>query len=205
LINFENVRSRWPHHRGDIVVFNEQLHAVAGDSPDAFLEYYENTWESKGNIFDDLKDFNDFPIGSLSDFSSLVVQGKYEKSSDILYLYYGNMILSYDGDTGWTTESYRMGEGWVRNNHRTNLFDRNLIIYGGDTLYTDDLTVRSEFFSFEVGYSITDNGHTVQNRTKVEIMLPRESLAIPLISNDENDLLETYVWEEYTKGTHYQI
>ena len=186
-------------------MFNEQLHAVAGDSPDAFLEYYENTWESKGNIFDDLKDFNYYSIGSLSDFSSLVVQSKYETSSDILHIYYGNMIFSYDGDTGWTTEDCRMPDGWVRNNHRTNLFDKKVITYGGDRLYTDDLTVRSEFFSFEVGYSITDNGNAVQNRTQVEIKLPRESLAIPLNFDNENDLLEKYTWKEYTKGTYYQM
>jgi len=47
-------------------------------------------------------------------------------------------------------------------------------------------------------------GHSqymIQDSTIVEIMLPRESLALPLISNNEKDLLEWYTWEEYTKGT----
>jgi len=161
LINFENTRSLWPHHRGDIVVFNEQLHAVAGDS--IFLENYNNEWESKGNIFEGLLDYDDDAMESLSDFSSLVVPGKYATSSDILYIYYETyyeryserhsykIVLSYDEEAGWKMDEYYMENVWARYNHWTNLLDQNVITYGGDYL-----SEFSELFSFEVGYSITD-------------------------------------------------
>lgn len=92
------MRSTWSHHRGDLVIFNDYPYAVGGDEVclegRTYLEYYNGDYWANAFTTDS------FPINGLfTDFSSLVVPGRYATSSDILYIYY----VKYDAVFMWVS------------------------------------------------------------------------------------------------------